>query len=134
MMVALGDSGLEVADSVVHSEQVGGIHSPFHCLQPLQVRATLGAARVGQEIVGFVGVGAGRREGLAQCCHQPQQAAPTPSTGIGHHPFVVGLALLLLMGSPLLALEDVKTKNTDWKSSWARMKSGALVIWFVADE
>jgi len=24
-MVALGDSGLEVADSVVHAEQVGGI-------------------------------------------------------------------------------------------------------------
>ena len=25
MMIALGDSGLEVADAVVHAEQVGGI-------------------------------------------------------------------------------------------------------------
>ena len=54
MMVALGDSVLEVADAVVHPEQVAGIHPPFHRLKP-------------------------------------QQAAPTPPTGTGHRPSVVGL-------------------------------------------
>ena len=33
----------------------------------------------------------------------------------------------------MLALDDVKTKRAEWKSSWARMKSGALVTWLVAD-
>ena len=91
MMIALGDSGLEVADAVVYAEQVGVIHPPFHRLQPLQVRAPLSAAGIGQEVVGFVGISAGLREGLAQCGHHPQQAAPTPSTGIGHDPLIVDL-------------------------------------------
>ena len=46
MMVALGDSVLEVADAVVHPEQVAGIHPPFDPLQPLQVRPTLVLARI----------------------------------------------------------------------------------------
>ena len=45
-MAASADSGLEVADAVVHPEQVAGIHPPFDPLQPLQVRATLGLARI----------------------------------------------------------------------------------------
>ena len=61
-MLALADSGFEVANAVVHPDQVAGIHPPFDRLQPLQVRAPLGLVRIRKEVVGFVAIGAGLGE------------------------------------------------------------------------
>ena len=60
-MLALADSGFEVANAVVHPDQVAGIHPPFDRLQPLQVRA-LGLVRIRKGLVGFVAIGAGLGE------------------------------------------------------------------------
>ena len=70
------------------------------------------------------------QDASAYCLSLPREARSAPMKCL-----LSGLASLLLLASPSLAVEEAveEGKGTTWNSGWGMMESGARLAWRVAD-